>query len=115
MNLFFHFPLTLLLLQESSVKLMKILFQVMDIFPFCVYVGCCHFFFLLFLVLFFFYYHVSPLYSPNPCNHHAVVHVHESFSYFAQSLHILTPPPELSTCSLSMILSLFCLLVQFIH
>ena len=25
------------------------------------------------------------------------------------------PPPEMSTCSLSMILSIFCLLVQFVH
>ena len=57
----------------------------------------------------------SPLTLPLPCNHHTVVHVHESFFLFAQSLHSLNAPSQLSPCSPSIGLSLFCLLVQFVH
>ena len=35
----------------------------------------------------------SPLMPPLPSNHHTVVHVHESFFLFAQSLHPLTSTP----------------------
>ena len=35
----------------------------------------------------------SPLTPPPPSNHHTVVHVHESFFLFAQSLHPHSPPP----------------------
>ena len=54
---------------------------------------------------------------PLPRNHHTVVHVHESFFFFlVQSLHpLVTTFQELSDCSLSISLSLFFLLVQFIH
>ena len=56
----------------------------------------------------FFHYHLSPLY-PSPCNHHPVVHVHESFFLFVQSLHSLTSllPNWLTSCSPSMSLSIF--------
>ena len=53
--------------------------------------------------------HLSPLQSPR------VVHVCESFFLFAQSLPPHLPPPFLPSCSLSMSLSLFCLLVQFVY
>ena len=39
------------------------------------------------------HYYLAPLYSPPPYNHHTVVHVHESFLLFAQSLQPLTSPP----------------------
>ena len=52
---------------------------------------------------------------PFPSNHCTLVHVHEYFFLFAGSLHHLNPPPELSACYLYMTLSLFCLLVQFVH
>ena len=35
----------------------------------------------------------SPLKSSHPSNHHCIVHVHESFLLFAQSLQPLTSPP----------------------
>ena len=57
---------------------------------------------------------IDPLYTSCPNNPHTVVHVHESFFFFVRSLHLLTLH-ELSPCSLSMSLSLFCLLVQFVH
>ena len=59
----------------------------------------------------------SPLLRLLPSNHHTVVHVYEFplFFLFAQSLHPLNSPSKLSSCSLSMSLSLFCLLVQFVH
>ena len=63
-----------------------------------------------------FYYNVSittyPSYTPCPCNYHTFVYVHESFSCL---LYPLTFPLQLSACSLSMSLSLFCLLGQFVH
>ena len=58
-----------------------------------------------------------PLILPtsSTCYHHTIVHVHESFFLFAQFPHPLTTPsPELSACSLSVSLSLFCLLVHFV-
>ena len=52
------------------------------------------------------------LFSPN--NHHAVVQVQESFSLFAQSFHPVTPNPR-AVSPLSMNLSLFCLLGEFVQ
>ena len=52
---------------------------------------------------------------PPPHNHHTIVHVHESFSLFAQSLRPLPPPQLAVICSPSMSLSLFCLWVQCAH
>ena len=49
--------------------------------------------------------------STTPRNHHIVVHIHEPFFFFLDP----HPLPELSVCSLSMNLSLICLLVQFVH
>ena len=57
-------------------------------------------------------------YTPIPQNHHTVVHVHEFFFLFTQSFHPLIsslPPPEPSACSLSVSLSPFSLLAQFVH
>ena len=82
-----------------------------------------HELFLLYLKCFlinFFYHHLSPLYplpplpSTIPPNHHILVHVHEFFLFFS------IPSPqlrlsELESCSLSISLSLVCLLVQFVH
>ena len=45
------------------------------------------------LILLFFHYHLVPLYFPPLSNHHTVVHVHESFFLFAQSLYPLTSTP----------------------
>ena len=78
------------------------------------------FFFRYFLIqslLYFFPLLFSSLIALHPRNHHTVVHVHESFFLFAPSLHPLTSLPyqQLSFCTLSMSLSLFCLLVQFVH
>ena len=74
------------------------------------HVNCKHFF--LFLNIFvFFPLPFSPLIFPSPHNHHNVVHVHESFFFFAQSLHP-SPPTPLAVILLSVSLSLFCLLVQ---
>ena len=72
--------------------------------------------FLKFIFIVFFFYHLIPLCPSHPCNHHhTVVHVHESFFYFAWFLHPVTTPPRaislLSICESS----LFCLLVQFVH
>ena len=50
-----------------------------------------------------------------PQQHLTVVHVHESFLHFAQSLYFLSLPTLAVTCSPSMSLSLFSLLVQFVH
>ena len=55
----------------------------------------------------FFHYLLSPLYSPSPCNYYTVVHVHESFFLFAQSLYPLTCLPRVVSL-LSMYLSVFC-------
>ena len=52
-----------------------------------------------------------PLISLPPSNHHTIVHVHESFFFFAQSFHTLTSPQLAVICSPSVSLSLFCLLV----
>ena len=50
------------------------------------------------------------------CNHHAFVHVHKSFFFFTGYPHPLTPPPLTRAVSgLSMRLSPFCLLVQFVY
>ena len=57
----------------------------------------------------------SLLIPPSPSSHHTVVHVHNSFFLFAQSLHPLTPPPLAVICSPSMSQSLFCLFIQFVH
>ena len=43
-------------------------------------------------LLYFFHYHLVPLFPTPPSSHHTVVHVHESFFLFAQSLHPLTSP-----------------------
>ena len=58
----------------------------------------------------------TPLMPPPFSNHHTVVHVHESFFLFAQSLLLLPLHPHqlLSSCP-SMSLSPFSLLVQFVH
>ena len=84
-----------------------------------VHVSCCWVvFFKKFSLycIFFYHYHLVPLYLPPPCNHHTVVHAHECFFHFAPSLHPLTSHFQyLSACSLSMNLSPFCLLVQFVH
>ena len=62
------------------------------------------------IFLYFFHYHLVPLCLPPPSNHHLVVH--ESFFPFTQSFHPLTSPaPKLSSCSPSMSLSPFSLLV----
>ena len=58
----------------------------------------------------------SPLIPLSSSNHHTVVHVHESFFLFAQSLHLQPSPlPQLSSCSPSMSVSIFCLLVQLAY
>ena len=61
-------------------------------------------------------FHLHPLSSTH--NHHTVVHIHEFLFFFcsippgpAQP----SPSQELSSCSPSMSLSLFCLLVEFVH
>ena len=56
-----------------------------------------------------------PSSTPSPHHHHSVVHVHESFFLFARSVHPLTSHPKLLACSISMSVSLFCLLVQSVH
>ena len=58
-----------------------------------------------------------PLPSSSPHNHHTVVCVPEFFFFLSQSLHP-TPPvsqPLTSVSLLSMSLSLFCLLLHFVH
>ena len=70
-------------------------------------------YFIIFIV--FSNYCLSPFYPPIPHSHHTVAHVHESFFFFAQSLHPQTHTTKLSSCSPSMRLSLLCLLVQFSH
>ena len=52
------------------------------------------------------HYYFVPLYLPVLQSPHCV-HAPEPFFLFARSLHPLHPPPWLSSCSLSMILSLF--------
>ena len=56
---------------------------------------------------------------PPPCNHNTVIHVHESFFIFIQSFHPLTsslaPQREQLPTALYVCLSLFCLLVNFVH
>ena len=42
----------------------------------------------------------SPHYPTPPSDHHPVVHVHESFALFAQSLHSLTCPTPHHSCHL---------------
>ena len=60
-------------------------------------------------------FHLVPLYLPPPSNHHTVVHVHESFFLFAQSLHPLTSHP-LAVILLSIYESVpIFLVVEFIH
>ena len=59
-------------------------------------------------------YHLVLLYLPSPSNHHTVVHVHESFFPFCS----IPPPPNQPPgvmCSPPVSLSLFSLLVQFVH
>ena len=57
-----------------------------------------------------------PFIPPSPSsNHYTVVHVLESFFLFAQSLHTLNSSQLAVICFPSMSLSLFCLLVQFVH
>ena len=47
----------------------------------------CFFFYCIF-----FHYHLVPFYPPPTCDHHTVVHVHESFFLFAQyPYHISSP------------------------
>ena len=71
----------------------------------------CSFYFILFSV--FFHYHCLPLYFPSN-NHHTVVHVHESFFLFAQSLHFLNSSP-LTVSLLSIYESVFVLLVSSVY
>ena len=47
----------------------------------------------------FFSYHLVPLCPPLPSSHHTVIHVHESFFFFVQSLHPLTSLPLAVICS----------------
>ena len=58
--------------------------------------------------------HFSLLIPSFPATITTVVRVHESPFLFAQPL-TLTLPAQLPSCSLAMSLSLFCLLVQFVH
>ena len=79
------------------------------------------------LLLFFIVFLPLPFISPKPFptytdsfhhNHHTVVCVHNfllSLSFLLNSPSPKPVPPELWVCSLSMSLSLFCLLVQFVH
>ena len=68
-----------------------------------------------FTYIIFSHYHLLLLWPPLPSNHHTVAHVHEPFFLFAQSLHLLTMPPTSCHLFSSMSLSLFCLLIQFVH
>ena len=72
--------------------------------------GYYAFYFLKKLILYFFPLLFSPIIPPPLSSHHAVVHVHGNFFLFAQSLCPLTSP---ASCP-SMIVSLFCLLGQFV-
>ena len=76
----------------------------------------CNFYFLFNLCHIFITIYLVPLYPPAPSNYHIVVHIHESFFLFAQSLH---PPTscslQLSSSSPSMSPSTYFLLVQFVH
>ena len=51
-----------------------------------------------------------PIPSPPPCNHHTVVHVHESFLFFARSLHPWLPLNK--SCQLAFYESVSILLVN---
>ena len=80
-----------------------------------------------YFLLYFFHYHLSPYIlfhlqplPPTPHDHHTVVCVHESFFFFTLSLHLpRTLPLSAQSCqpalSLSINLSLFCLLVQAVY
>ena len=64
----------------------------------------------------FYHYHLLPLYPLSHSTHHTAAHVDESFFLFCS----IPPYPNLPTLlavifSPSMSLSLFCLLVQFVH
>ena len=72
-----------------------------------------YFFNLIFIV--FFHLVFSPLMPLPPSNHHTVAHVHESFFFFAQSLHPLTSLPQDIICCPSMSLSQLCLFSLFIR
>ena len=45
----------------------------------------------------FLHHHLSLLYPPPRSNHHTVVHVYEALFLFAQSLHPLSAPHQLSS------------------
>ena len=93
--------------------------------PYCIFfiLTLRHSFNSLFFLLYFSIIIYPSLLSPTsthplpPNNHHIVVLVHESFLLFGQSFHPQpppSPPPELSACSVSRSLSLFCcILLQF--
>ena len=72
----------------NDIPCMDILYQVLFIYSFFFLI----YFFKIYTLLYFFHYHLLPLYTPPPSNHHTIVHVHESFFLFAQSLHPLTTP-----------------------
>ena len=74
----------------------------------------------IFIILFYFNFDCMfsiTIYSLQPslyCNYHTIVHVHEFFFLFAQPLHPLMPPP-IAVILLSISLSLFGLLLLFVH
>ena len=87
-------------------------------FTFCylllkIFCSCCSIYFLNFL-LHFSHYHLVPLYLPPLQSPHYCPCPRVLFPS-SWSLHPLTSPQELPACSLSMSLSLFCLLVHFVH
>ena len=71
-------------------------------------------FFLILSLLYFFHYHLVPLYPSCPIYHHIVVHIHESFFLFTQSLLLLNPLLAVIFFP-SMNLYLFYFLVQLVH
>ena len=81
----------------SQISCFRILVPRPEVFLFFIYS------LLYFSIIFYPPYTLFYLHSPSsPCNHHTVVHVHESFFFFAWSIYALASIPKLSACSLSM-------------
>ena len=81
-------------------------------------------FYIFFFILFHFYYKfyiiIYPLYTVFQLHPHAAITTllsvsRSPFFFFSPSLHTTISPSELSVCSLSVNLSLFCFLVHIVH
>ena len=104
---------------KQNLSLLKVLISsgINEIKLFYILLAICFFPRLYFLFIYFIVFFPIP-FSLHIClshNHQTAVHVHESFFLFAQSFHPLPSLPQWSSCSLSMSMSLYWLLVQFVH